>query len=144
MVLVINGGLWFRVLAAHYGVEGRRLNERGQGGSSWWREIVKICDGVGGVGGSSFDDCISNKVGDRLNTYFWIDPWLGGTPLCVRFRRLFNLAGNKSSTVADLFSLGCVEGGGAWNWRRRLWAWEEEMLGECTTLLHDIILHTHS
>ena len=47
----------------------------------------------------------------------------------MRFRRLFNLAKNKSSTVADMFSLGCAEGGGAWNWRRRVWAWEEKMLG---------------
>ncbi|MCI87543.1 helicase-like protein, partial [Trifolium medium] len=27
-------------------------------------------------------------------------------------------------------------GGEAWGWRRQLWVWEEEMSGECQTLLH--------
>jgi hypothetical protein len=45
-----------------------------------------------------------------MDTFFWIYPWVGGPPLSVRFRRLFNLAENKSSTVADIFSLGWVEG----------------------------------
>ncbi|GAU36717.1 hypothetical protein TSUD_217740 [Trifolium subterraneum] len=42
-----SGGLWFRVLAAHYGVERGRLREGGRNGSSWWREIVRIRDGIG-------------------------------------------------------------------------------------------------
>ncbi|GAU48175.1 hypothetical protein TSUD_369390 [Trifolium subterraneum] len=37
-------------------------------------------------------------------------------------------------------SLGWDTGGEAWEWRRHLWAWEEEMLGECQVLLHDFIL----
>ncbi|MCI98192.1 receptor-like protein kinase ANXUR2, partial [Trifolium medium] len=61
-------------------------------------------------------------------------------PLCVRFRRLFDLAVNKSSTVAELFTLGWGTGGEAWLLRRQLWAWEEEMLGECQTLLDDFFL----
>ncbi|GAU17835.1 hypothetical protein TSUD_329610 [Trifolium subterraneum] len=35
-------------------------------------------------------------------------------------------------------------GGEAWLWRRPLRAWEEEMLGECQTLLLDISLQAHS
>ncbi|MCH96906.1 helicase-like protein [Trifolium medium] len=41
-------------------------------------------------------------------------------------------------------SLGWVTGGGAWVWRRQLWAWEEEMLGECQALLHNLFLQTQS
>ncbi|MCI67979.1 hypothetical protein A2U01_0089238, partial [Trifolium medium] len=26
-------------------------------------------------------------------------------------------------------------------WRRQLWVWEEEILGECQDLLHDLSLH---
>ena len=59
-MLVDRGGLWFRVLAAHYGMEG------GRGGSSWWREIAKIRDGVGGVGGSWFEDCIGGRSVEQL------------------------------------------------------------------------------
>ncbi|MCI88360.1 C-terminal binding protein, partial [Trifolium medium] len=49
-------------------------------------------------------------VGDGLDTFFLTDPWLGGSPLCVRFGRLFNLSENKSSTVAEMYSLGWEAG----------------------------------
>ncbi|MCI60182.1 hypothetical protein A2U01_0081437, partial [Trifolium medium] len=50
-MLVDREGLWFRVLAARYGVEGGRLRDGGRRGSSWWREIARIKDGVDGPGG---------------------------------------------------------------------------------------------
>jgi len=31
-------------------------------------------------------------------------------------------------------------GGEVWRWRWRLWAWEEDLVGECRTLLHTIVL----
>ncbi|RHN49692.1 putative cytochrome P450 [Medicago truncatula] len=37
-------------------------------------------------------------------------------PMCVRFRRLFNLAENKSNTVSVMCGLGWEEGGAAWQW----------------------------
>jgi len=39
-----------------------------------------------------------------------------------------------------MFALGWGEGGEAWNWRRRLLAWEEELLGECRTSLLTVSL----
>lgn len=33
--------------------------------------------------------------------------------MCVRFRRLFNLAENKSNTVSVMYGLGWEEGGAA-------------------------------
>jgi hypothetical protein len=62
----------------------------------------------------------------------------------VRFCRLFDLIENKSSTVADMCSLGWGVGGAAWLWRRQLWAWEEELLGECQNLLHSLLLQVQS
>jgi hypothetical protein len=56
------------------------------------------------------------------------------------FGRLFDLAETRSSIVAEMYALGWEDGGGAWACRRQLWVWEEEMLGECQTLLHDISL----
>ncbi|GAU50579.1 hypothetical protein TSUD_410040 [Trifolium subterraneum] len=41
-------------------------------------------------------------------------------------------------------SLGWGAGGEAWVWRRPLRGWEEEMLGECQTLLLNISLQVHS
>ncbi|MCI62016.1 hypothetical protein A2U01_0083273, partial [Trifolium medium] len=44
-MLVDREVLWFRVLAARYGVERGRLQEGGRRGSSWWRELARIRDG---------------------------------------------------------------------------------------------------
>jgi hypothetical protein len=44
------------------------------GGSSWWREIVRIRDGVGGFEGGWFGECARKKVGDETNTLFSHDP----------------------------------------------------------------------
>ena len=100
----------------------------------------RIRDGGSGNVGGWFEEFVSKKVGDGTDTLFWFDKWLGPVPLRVRFHRLFELFENKSITVALLFSLGVGHMGGAWQWRRRLWAWEEEMLEECRTLLLDVTL----
>ncbi|GAU41596.1 hypothetical protein TSUD_196650 [Trifolium subterraneum] len=112
-MLVDREGLWFRVLAARYGVERGRVCVGGTCGSSWWREVARLRDGGGEAGGGWFEGNISRQVGDGSNTFFWTDPWVDGTPLCERFRRLFDLAVNKSDHVADMFQLGWGIGGDA-------------------------------
>jgi hypothetical protein len=42
-----------------------------------------------------------------------------------------------------MFTLGWEVGGEAWSWRRRLWAWEEELAEECRHLLNNIVLHSN-
>jgi hypothetical protein len=71
---VDRGGLWFSMLAAHYGGERGRLREGGGQGSSWWREIVRIQDQVGGSGGGWFQESVARQVGDKVETFFWTDP----------------------------------------------------------------------
>jgi hypothetical protein len=78
----------------------------GRSGSSWWREIMRIRDGVDGLGGRWFRESVQKKVGDGTETFFWTDTWIGGTALCVRFQRLFDLVVKKSNTVAEVFALG--------------------------------------
>ncbi|MCI38041.1 C-terminal binding protein, partial [Trifolium medium] len=43
-------------------------------GSSWWREIVRIRDGAGGLVGGWFGESILKKVGEESDTLFWTDP----------------------------------------------------------------------
>jgi hypothetical protein len=119
-MLVDREGLWYRVLVARYGEERGRLCEAGRKGSTWWREIGRIREGVGALGGGWFGECISRKVGNGLDTFFWTDPWLGGFTLRERFRRLFDLSENKSNIVAEMFSLGWEVGGETRVWRRQL------------------------
>ena len=76
-------------------------------------------------------------MGDEVNTFFWYDRWLCETPLCVRFNRLFELSLNKSCSVATMSHLGWEVGGDAWRW---WWAWEEDLVVECRTLLHSVVL----
>jgi hypothetical protein len=47
-----------------------RLREGGRMGSAWWREIVRIKDGVGGLRYGWFGDCVVRKVGDETKTFF--------------------------------------------------------------------------
>ncbi|CAJ2670936.1 unnamed protein product [Trifolium pratense] len=134
-MLVDREGLWFRVLAGRYGVERGRLCVGGTRGSTWWRELASLRDGGGELDGGWFGGHISRKVGDGSDTFFWTDPWVDGTTLRERFGRLFDLAENKSASVAEMFMRGWGFGGEAWVWRRQLRAWEEELVRECQSLL---------
>jgi hypothetical protein len=66
--------------------------------------------------------------------------WIGGVPLHDRFHRLFELSEHKELTMFHMCQLGWGVGGEAWSWRRRLLAWEEELEGELTLLLQNVIL----
>ncbi|GAU51777.1 hypothetical protein TSUD_415630, partial [Trifolium subterraneum] len=78
-MLVDREGLWFRVLAARYGVERGSLCAGGTRGSSWWREVAHIRGGGGEANGGWFGGHISRQVGDGSDTFFWTDPWVDGT-----------------------------------------------------------------
>ncbi|GAU35424.1 hypothetical protein TSUD_375140 [Trifolium subterraneum] len=117
--------------------------------AGWEREGIimvegdfEIRDGVGGLGSGWFRESVLKSVGNGVKTFFWTDPWLGGRPLYERFGLLFDLAENKSCSVAKMFSLGW-EVGEAWVWRRQLWVWEE-MLRECQTLLFNFSFKVQS
>jgi len=61
--------------------------------------------------------------------------------LCVRLRRLFDMAENKDVTVDDMCGLDWRLEGEGWKWRHKLFAWEEKMWRECCTILSNIVLH---
>ncbi|XP_039683864.1 uncharacterized protein [Medicago truncatula] len=94
-MLVDRDGLWYRVLVARYGEEDGRLEDGGRSGSLWWKEVMKIRDGVGG-GVGWFNECVARRVGDGESTLFWHDRWCGEVPFRERFGRLYGLALNKS------------------------------------------------
>jgi len=112
----------------------------GWSGSYWWQEVGRIQDGDGVIGDGWFGHSVMRKVGDGSETLFWTHRWIGGVPLSVRFPRLFDLSENKTITMANLFSLGRMQDGEGWSWRRRLWAWEEDLVEECRALLFDVFL----
>jgi len=133
-------GLWYRVLKARYGEEGGQLMQEERYASAWWRMVCHIREGVGEGVGNWFEENIRWVVGDGRDTLFWHDKWIGDIPLRLRFPRLFDLAVNKESKVVDMWWLGWGLEGGAWGWRRRLLAWEEESVRECSMLLHNFVM----
>ena len=107
-MLVDRSGLWYRVLVARYSLEDGVLREGGMRASYWWKEVGRVRDGGGGVGGGWFKYNIFKKVGDGRDTLFWTDPWLERGPLAVRFKCLYDLSVFKNSMVREMFELGVV------------------------------------
>jgi hypothetical protein len=115
-MLVDKSDMWYR-----YGESVGRVRSGGRGVSSWWSEISRLRDGTGeGEEKGWFAEGVERMVGDGAEKLFWIDPWLGGVPFCVRFRRLYDLSLHRSCRVAEMSELGWEEGGAAWAWRRQL------------------------
>lgn len=75
-----------------------------------------------------------------LQLCFGGDCWCGDVPFCERFRRLLELAENKTLSVRNMFLLGWEADGEAWKWLWRLCVWEEEMLQGCRELLSNVTL----
>ncbi|XP_024628914.1 uncharacterized protein [Medicago truncatula] len=139
-LLTEKGGLWYRVLKSRYGEVGGRIREGGSDSSAWWRMMCRLREGIGEGVGNWFEDNIRRVVRDGRNTLFWYDRWIGDVPLRLKFPRLFNLAVEKECSVGEMVGRGLGSDGGAWVWRRRLFAWEEESVRECSLLFHNIVL----
>ena len=120
------------------------MQEGGRNSSAWWRMLSSVREGVGEGVGRWFDDNTCRVLGDGRDTLFWYDTWVGDMPLRLKFLRPFDLAVDKECKVAEMWRLGWGEGGAAWEWRRRLLAWEEESVRECSMLLHNIVLQVDS
>jgi len=122
------------VLAARYGIEEGRLRGGGRGASKWWREVHSLSRE------RWFTEHVSRGVGNGRKTLFWSDVWCGRVSFRVRFSRLFELSVFKGESVLEMSQLGWGVGGEAWRWRRRLFVWEEEMVGELILLLAHVTL----
>ena len=129
--------LWFRVLSGRYSVQGGHLSEGGREASSWWRDISTLREE------DWFQGNVNQFVGDGKNTLFWTDVWVGGMVFRDRYNRLFELSLLKEETTFGMFSLGWGIEGDAWRWRRMLFAWEDELVGELRLLLHNVSLQVH-
>ncbi|GAU26327.1 hypothetical protein TSUD_56250 [Trifolium subterraneum] len=132
--------LWCKVLQAKYGQEGGRLRFGEGVGSHWWRSMNDVRVGAGLGDAQWLLDNITRKVGDGCETRFWTDPWLSDCSLQRSFGRLFDLTVDKNVSVADMFAAGWDLGGEAWKWRRRLYAWEEELVVEGVGRLANVVL----
>jgi hypothetical protein len=45
------------------------------------------------------------KIGNGMLTRFWRDVWIGDSPLCIKFPRLFSLSLQKDVCVGELLKV---------------------------------------
>lgn len=126
--------LWFKVLSTRYGVEGGRVSNGGRDVSAWWRDISAMRATIW------FSSHVTRTLGDGSNSLFWTDVWVGEVSLRKRFTRLYDLSLLKGESVFLMFTLGWGVDGAVWSWRRRLFAWEEELVGALMLLLLNVTL----
>jgi hypothetical protein len=75
------------------------------------------------------------NVGNGSSTFFWLSTWIGGSPLSLLFPRLFSLSNQKSSMVNEFFVRDVDGGRWCFAWRRNLFQWELDLLGQLIELL---------
>jgi hypothetical protein len=143
---LISGGnaLWIDVIKSKYGeqVIGKLEWEdryKPWFSSLWWKDLSSI--------GSNLDTnwfgrSVKRNLGNGASTSFWLDTWVGNSPLKDRFPRLFSISNQKEALVADLWG---GSGVGRWNfsWRRAPFAWEEPLLEEFMAAIQSIGLSDH-
>ncbi|GJZ27081.1 RNA-directed DNA polymerase, eukaryota, reverse transcriptase zinc-binding domain protein [Tanacetum coccineum] len=74
------------------------------------------------------------KVGCGSKVRFWIDNWIGDSPLYIRYNRLYRLDAHPNCTISDRFS----GGEWAWHWSRPIQS------GRCLDMLEALKAEIHS
>jgi hypothetical protein len=107
--------------------------------SLWWKDIgdIELCV----ENRNWLEEVFVRKIGNGISTRFWKDCWIGDSPFCFKFPRLFSLSVQKEAFVSEV-----LEGRCRWSllWRRELYLWEDEwathLLGplENMVLTHDV------
>nr|GEZ16231.1 RNA-directed DNA polymerase, eukaryota [Tanacetum cinerariifolium] len=92
-----DGSLWSRVIKAIYGAS---LGSHSVKSFSPWSSILRETQVLSGKG-FDFLSHTKKRVGNGLNTKFWLDHWILDSPLRVRFPRMFSLERDKHVLVAD-------------------------------------------
>jgi hypothetical protein len=124
--------VWKNVIVARYGIDARHnvrwinhpISNRP---TVWWKDLCRV-DVL--ENGSWFGHNMVRRVGRGDTTRFWKDSWVGISPLCECFPRLFSISLFKDAMVSDM--RGSVDGEDRWmlQWRRYLFAWEYQLVLE--------------
>ncbi|GJR03016.1 reverse transcriptase domain-containing protein [Tanacetum coccineum] len=96
-----NHAFWCKIIRSIHGVDGG-LNDTSliKSKSGPWYRIAKLKDDLSKIG-IDLPSIFKKKIGDGCSTRFWLDTWLGGSPLKDTFPRLFRLDSNPSCLVCN-------------------------------------------
>ncbi|GJY60515.1 RNA-directed DNA polymerase, eukaryota [Tanacetum coccineum] len=92
-----DGSLWYRVICALYG---DFISSHSSHVSSNWSSILRELYELRDKGFDFWSHC-KRRIGDGVDTRFWLDCWIGDTPPHILFPRLFALEQNKNISVAS-------------------------------------------
>ncbi|GJX59093.1 RNA-directed DNA polymerase, eukaryota [Tanacetum coccineum] len=91
-----DGSLWSRVISAIYGSS---IESHAPNFSLCWNSILREVHTLASKGSNFLSHC-KIRVGNGLNTRFWLDTWISDLPLSIRFPRIFALERTKAVSVA--------------------------------------------
>ena len=106
--------LWVKVIKTLHGVEGG-FDNNGCNHNGLWAKIVGSSNYLHSSNILPMDS-IRFQVGCGLHTRFLKDIWLGSSPLCFRYSRLFRLEQEKDCLIIDRINNGQL----IWNWSNNL------------------------
>ncbi|GJY10113.1 hypothetical protein Tco_0378298, partial [Tanacetum coccineum] len=92
--------IWARFIKAIYGDHSSIDHFPNSSRSSTWLDIVQEFHCLKLQGTDLMAYCVK-KVGNRVDTMFWGDPWMGEVPLKIQYPRLYDLETNKGISVAE-------------------------------------------
>nr|GEU29114.1 reverse transcriptase domain-containing protein [Tanacetum cinerariifolium] len=99
MEMLHNNSLWSYVIRA---IHGPRLELHSYSTQSVWGVILREVQLLASKGFDFLSRC-KIRVGDGVNTKFWLDTWILDVPLSIRFPRLYALESDKQIKVAAKF-----------------------------------------
>nr|GEX34590.1 hypothetical protein [Tanacetum cinerariifolium] len=102
-----DSSLWYKVIKAMYGDCGSLDNIGTFVRSSTWTTIVRECGNLSSKGINLLSH-MKKKVGNMVNTLFWVDSWLYDIPLMQLYPRMFALDCNKISTVEEKINASSI------------------------------------
>ncbi|GJZ69160.1 hypothetical protein Tco_0632710 [Tanacetum coccineum] len=94
-----DNSLWSYVIRA---IHGPRLELHSYSTQSVWGAILREVQLLASEGFDFLSRC-KIRVGDGVNTRFWLDTWILDVPLSIRFPRLYALESDKQIKVAAKF-----------------------------------------
>ena len=136
-LLQVNNALWKCIVVERYSPKVGDLLEVGEGmwprnASRWWKDLVSLSKGMEV---EWFNEEVARSVGNGMSTSFWKVPWKRNVPFMVKFNRLYSISTNQEALIHDLWRPRLFGGEWAFNWRRNLFVWENNLL---TELLGDL------
>ncbi|GKB30829.1 RNA-directed DNA polymerase, eukaryota [Tanacetum coccineum] len=96
--------LWVKVIKALHGIEGG-FDYKGCYFNGTWAKIVGSSNYLHSNGFLP-SNSLSFKVGSGTRIHFWKDTWIGDSPLCTRYSRIYQLDQDKDCLIMDRFQNG--------------------------------------